>query len=162
MKACREWQDAIVEYVDGRCAPEKARKLESHLSTCEACAAVVREHRRLKLVVAQIPSVHTPAHLTRRIRDRARVERQRQLKSQWLVKFSFAAIGAALLAAALWWKVAPHHLPPSLPPDEPTLAQAIVQEYVGTTTHDAFSDPSLQMLARDAQMKVVQEEPISQ
>lgn len=159
MKACREWQNTIVEYVDGVCEPETAQRVEAHLAHCPACAQAVQTQQRVKQAVAQIDKQHAPAYLARRIRDRARSAIRRRNLARLIVRLSFA-LTAALAVIALWWNEA-HQLSSLAPPaDETALAQAIVQEYIGTTAGSGFSDPSLQMLSREAQMKTVKMGPM--
>ncbi|MEJ5252794.1 MAG: zf-HC2 domain-containing protein [Chthonomonadetes bacterium] len=162
MKACREWERTIVEYVDGLCPPEMMAKLEAHLASCEACARTVQEHLQLKQALAQLAPEHAPAHLSRRIRDHARSAVYRRRVVQTAVRLSFAAVAAAVSAIALWWSVSHQSMPVTPSTDESTLAQAIVQEYVGATSTSGFSDPSLQMLTREAQMKTLKMEPMLQ
>lgn len=162
MKACREWETTIVEYVDGVCQPETAAKLEAHLARCEACARTVQEHLQLKQALAQLAPEHAPAHLSRRIRDHARSAGHRRRVVQMATRLSFAAAAAAVVAVALWWNASRQQMPVVPSTDESTLAQAIVQEYVGATSSSGFSDPSLQMLTREAQMKTLKMEPVLQ
>ncbi len=163
MEACREWQEAIVEYVDGRCALETAVRLERHVSTCEACAHAVHEQQWLKQAMRQVPPQHAPAHLSRRIRDHARASLRRRSAVRTVWRLSFATTAVAVLAVlGWWWNASREPVLPALPQEDSTLAQAIVQEYVGATAHDGFSDPSLQMLAREAQMKTLRAVSVSQ
>lgn len=162
MKTCREWEQTIVEYVDGVCPPDIAQRLEGHLASCRACAEAVREHLWLKRAVAQLEREHAPAHLARRIRDHARASVRRRSLTRLLVRTSFAAAAAIAVVVAFWWNPLRPETVTVLPAEEPTVAQAIVQEYVGVTSNDGFSDPSLQMLAREAQMKTLRLEPMSQ
>lgn len=162
MKACKQWESTIVEYVDGVCQPEAARKLESHLADCEACVGAVREQLWLKHAVSQMERERAPGYLARRIRDHARVASRRRAFTRLFVRTSFAVSAAVVMVLAVWWG----HLRPTSDPvssaEESTVAQAIVQEYVGAASSDGFSDPSLQMLAREAQMRTLRLEPMSQ
>lgn len=162
MKACREWETAIVEYVDGTCQPETAQRLEAHLARCEGCAQAVLVQAQVKQALAQLEAEHAPAYLSRRIRDHARSAVRRRRLTRSTVRLAFAAAAMSAVVAALWWNASRQSLltPPSA--DEPTLAQAIVQEYVGATSTGEFSDPSLQMLAREAKLKSVKQEPTLQ
>lgn len=162
MNTCTEWEQTIVEYVDGVCPPDTAQKLEAHLASCKACAETVREHLWLKRAVAQLEREHAPVHLARRIRDHARASVRRRSLTRLLVRTSFAATVAVVGGIALWWNLLRPEVATVPPAEEPTVAQAIVQEYVGVTSSDGFSDPSLQMLAREAQMKTLRLEPMSQ
>ncbi|MCS6950287.1 MAG: zf-HC2 domain-containing protein [Armatimonadota bacterium] len=160
MKACREWEQAIVEYVDGVCAPEAAGRLEAHLAQCAACAKAVEAQRWLKAALAQLERERAPAYLTRRIRDRARTTAVRRVRGRQVRRLVYAA--AASVVVVMGWWAASNWTSESMPPaEEPTVAQAIVQEYVGATASDGFADPSLQMLAREAQLKSLGEEPRS-
>ncbi len=161
MEACREWQATIVDYVDGRCEPETAHELESHMASCEACRRALQAQQWIKQEVAQVPPQHAPAHLSRRIRDRARTARRQQAVARLWLRASFA-LTAVILLVALVWLHGVRQSSSRIYPEEPTLVQAIVQEYVGATAHDGFSDPSLQMLEREAQLKRVRVELVSQ
>lgn len=162
MRTCREWEQTIVEYVDGVCQPDVAQRLESHLASCEACAKAVREQLWLKRAVAQLERERAPAHLARRIRDHARACARRRSLTRFLMRTSLALTAAAAIVVAVWWGISRPTAVPLSSVEEPTVAQAIVQEYVGATSSDGFSDPSLQMLAREAQMKTLRLEPMSQ
>lgn len=159
MKACREWEQAIVEYVDGVCAPAVAHELESHLSRCAACAEVVKTQRWLKSALAQLGREHAPAYLTRRIRDHARVALRQRPRARAAVRLAWAT--AFCVVAIGWWAVSRFRATPTSPAQEPTVAQAIVLEYVGATANDAFADPSLQLLAQEAHAKTLRLEPTS-
>lgn len=162
MSVCREWEQTIVEYVDGVCQPDAAQKLHKHLATCEACAKAVREQLWLKRAVAQLQPEHAPAYLARRIRDHARTSTRRRSLRVWMVRTSLAVTVCAALGWVMWWGILRSTPVAPSSAEEPTVAQAIVQEYVGATSSDGFSDPSLQMLAREAQMKTLRLEPMSQ
>lgn len=162
MKVCREWEQTIVEYVDGVCQREAAKSLEAHLASCRACARAVHEQLWLKQMVAQLQPERAPAHLARRIRDHAGASVRRRSLTRTVMRLSFAATAVAAAVTAFWWNSSRPVAVPALPAEEPTVAQAIVQEYVFATSSDGFSDPSLQMLAREAQMKVLRLEPTSQ
>lgn len=161
MKACREWETIIVEYVDGMCSPEMVADLEAHLARCEACARAVQEHLQLKQALTQVAPEHAPAHLSRRIRDHARSAMYRRRVVHMATRLSFAA-AAAIAGVVLWWSVSRQPTPAVPSTDESNLAQAIVQEYVGATSTSGFSDPSLQMLTREVQMKTLKMEPVLQ
>lgn len=159
MKACRQWENTIVEYADEVCEPEAARRLEVHLAHCEACAQAVRQQKWIKHALTQVDTEHAPAYLARRIRDHARSALRRRTLARLIVRLSFAVTAVGVAVVALWWNASRQPLPPAPPTDESALAQAIVQEYIGTTAGGGFSDPSLQMLAREAQMKTLRMEP---
>jgi hypothetical protein len=115
----------------------------------------------MKRMVAQLEHEHAPAHLARRIRDHARASLRHRSWTRFVLRWSFAATAVAVVVVALWWNTFRPDTVPTLSSEEPTVAQAIVQEYVGAISSDGFSDPSLQMLTREAQMKVLQLEPTS-
>jgi len=162
MKACREWEQFIVEYVDGVLDEQPRRSLEIHLASCKACAEAVKVQRWAKLVVAQLERECAPDYLSRRIRHHARDSLRRQGAIRLLARASFATAVAATLLLMLWWGNLRPEKMPVVPVEEPTVAQAIVQEYVGAMSNDGFSDPSLQLLAREAQMKTLRLEPMAQ
>lgn len=162
MEVCREWETAIVEYVDGVCQPETAQRLEAHLARCEACARAVLAQAQVKQALAQLEAEHAPAYLSRRIRDHARTAMRRRRLARFTVRLAFATAAMTVAVIVLWWGAYRPSLLMPPPTDESTLAQAIVQEYVGATSTGDFSDPSLQMLAREAQLKSVKMEPTLQ
>ncbi len=161
MKACREWEQFIVEYVDGVIEEQPRRSLEAHLASCTACAEAVRVQRWAKQVVAQLEREHAPDYLSRRIRHHARGSVRRQGAIRLLARASFATVVAASLLLAFWWGNLRPEKMSAVPVEEPTVAQAIVQEYVGAMSNDGFTDPSLQLLAREAQWKTLRLEPIA-
>jgi anti-sigma factor RsiW len=162
MNACQQWEHTIVEYVDGVCQPEAAQQLQAHLMTCEACASTVRQQLWLKEAAAQLPREHAPAYLSRRIRHHARASLRRRGAVRFLGRASVATAVAAAAVLALWWGTVRSDRAVLLPAEEPTVAQAIVQEYVGAISNDGFHDPSLQLLARETQMKTLPLEPTAQ
>lgn len=149
MKACREREQAIVEYVDGTCEPQAARELEAHLARCAGCAEAVRAQQWLKQALAQLERDRAPAYLSRRIRDHARVALWQRARARRTLRLAAAAAAVAVVG---WWgasQLAPAPVPPA---EEQALAQAILQEYAGSAANDGFADPSLQLLAREAHL----------
>lgn len=160
MRACREWEPAIVEYVDGVCAPSVAQQLEVHLSRCTACAEAVEAQRWLRAALAQMERERAPAYLTRRIRDRGRAALPQRTRARRVGRLVWVTALCAL-AASGWWGASRFTARPVVPGEEPTVAQAIVTEYVDATANDAFADPSLQLLAQEAHTKTLRLEPTS-
>jgi flagellar biosynthesis/type III secretory pathway M-ring protein FliF/YscJ len=76
-----------------------------------------------------------------------------------LSRVSVAAALAAAVLLAFWWSNLRPNVTSLVPADEPTIAQAIVQEYLGAMHNDGFSDPSLQLLARETQLQILRLEP---
>jgi len=159
MKACRQWEQLIVEYVDGVLQEPHRRSLEDHLATCMGCAEAVETQRWTKQAVAQLERGHAPAHLSRRIQHHARASWGRQRTMRLLSRVSVAAALAAAMLLAFWWSNLRPNVTSLVPADEPTIAQAIVQEYLGAMHNDGFSDPSLQLLARETQLQILRLEP---
>lgn len=161
MNACREWEQVIVEVVDGHRATDRARALERHLAVCEGCRRAVEQQTWLKQTLSELPREQAPAFLTRRIRDHVRVGVRRRALARVACRVSIA-VAAAVLVAVVWWNASDPFSTRTLTLDEPTVAQAIVQEYVGASSNSGFSDPSLQMLAREAQMQTLRMESSAQ
>lgn len=151
MNACREWVEPIIEYVDNRCPPETAHRLEVHLQTCSSCARVVEQQRWVKQALLQVEKELAPADMSRRIRHHARASVRRMRTMHLVRRLTFASM--LLLATVVVWWTAARSPRPSV--EEPSLAQAVAQEYVGMTSSGGFSDPSLQLLDREARMQNV-------
>ena len=62
---CDEIRPLLSDYYDGEATPEEARKVESHLVTCEACRHVLAEYRILGGGLRTIPVPAPPAGLRR-------------------------------------------------------------------------------------------------
>lgn len=152
MKTCREWEQAIVEYVDGTCEPQAARELEAHLARCAACAQAVRAQQWLKQALTQLERDRAPAYLSRRIRDHARVALWQRARARRTLRLA-AAVTVVTAMVVGWWGVS-RLTPASVPAaEEQALAQAILQEYAESAANDGFADPSLQLLAREVHLR---------
>lgn len=154
MSACPQWLQLLVEYADESCPPELTRQVEQHLLTCKRCAEAVAAQRQVQRALKDLPRHRAPEHLSRRIRDRFRAA-QRIQRVDW--RWQVVAAACTLVAGvALWCQTSP---PVSqIDESEASVAQVVVQEYVDALSNDAFLDPSLQALRREASLKPLQRE----
>ena len=57
---CRELNDVLVDYVDGRLDPAEQRKIERHLEVCDNCRALVTDLRTIRAAAFMLDR-HEPA-----------------------------------------------------------------------------------------------------
>ena len=95
MKPCDEMIELISLRIDGALTPEEARRLDDHLSRCEACRAELAETERVWLALGALAEPEAPAGLAERIARRAAAPRRR-LFSPWAWGVTGAVAAAAI------------------------------------------------------------------
>lgn len=154
MSACPQWLQRLVEYADESCPPEVARQVEEHLLKCKGCAEAVATQRQVRRALKALPRRHAPEHLSRRIRDHLRAA-QRIRRVDW--RWRAVAAACVLAAGVVLWRQIAYPVSPT-DENEASVAQVVVQEYVNALSNDAFIDPSLQTLRREARLKPLHRE----
>jgi anti-sigma-K factor RskA len=106
-----EWTRRLSDYVDGEMSRRHARALEQHLRDCAACAAIVRDMRRL---VADAPALNLDSEpfddlwpgIERRLKPHVRTARPAWLTfpvGGLLPRLAASAVVIAFLAVAFLW-----------------------------------------------------------
>jgi len=98
---CREYREAIAEFVDGSLDPARQRALERHVEGCEACRALVADLKTIQAAAFTLDRVELPPHLWTAIRGRV-ADEPRPSGPGRLLAFppSRPALGIWLAAAA--------------------------------------------------------------
>jgi anti-sigma factor RsiW len=60
---CKEYRDAIAEFVDGSLDAARQRALERHVEGCEACRALVADLKTIQAAAFTLDRVELPPHL---------------------------------------------------------------------------------------------------
>jgi anti-sigma factor RsiW len=97
---CREYREAIAEFVDGSLDPARQRALERHVEGCEACRALVADLKTIQAAAFTLDRVELPPHLWPAIQ--ARVAEEPRPASGRLLGFprSRGALAVWIAAAA--------------------------------------------------------------
>ena len=72
--SCRDYSDAIAEFVDGALDPARQRDLERHVESCAACRALVADLKTIQAAAFTLERVELPPHLLPAIRARMAAE----------------------------------------------------------------------------------------
>ncbi|MBN2430853.1 MAG: zf-HC2 domain-containing protein [Acidobacteria bacterium] len=70
-KECRQLEALLSEYTDGSTSVGEAARIEAHLAGCARCRETLRDLRRLKAALANLPPLRPPAGLKMRIQEQA-------------------------------------------------------------------------------------------
>lgn len=103
--SCREYQDAIAEFVDGGLDAEGRRALEQHVYECSACRALVADLKMIQATAFTLERHQPPAEVWTAIRDRVAAERRSVERARILpwprtrTAWAAWAAAAALIAA---------------------------------------------------------------
>ncbi len=103
-----ELAERISGYADGELTVNEAREVESHLASCEACAARLARHRALSAAVhAELPALAAPDALRDRVRaavrDAAGPGAGHRPRSRSWGPLAYAAV--LLIAVAATWQL---------------------------------------------------------
>jgi anti-sigma factor RsiW len=71
---CRDYSDAIAEFVDGALDPARQRALERHVEGCPDCRALVADLKSIQAAAFTIDRVELPPHLWDAVRARVAAE----------------------------------------------------------------------------------------
>jgi anti-sigma factor RsiW len=104
--SCREYSDAIAEFVDGTLDPARQRALERHVEGCEACRALLADLKSIQAGAFTLDRHEVPRHVFATVQARVAAEppaRGRvlgwpQTRGAWA---SLAAAAALILATAI-------------------------------------------------------------
>ena len=121
---CEEFEEKILDRIDGRLAPEERPALERHLASCAACRTYAELHERLdaSLVIAVRPPVPSP-HFREKV-CRAALEPVHTRRTRVLYLLDLAGCASLAVIAAFLLRDVPQ-LPRELSPDA-SLAMAWV------------------------------------
>lgn len=94
--SCPGDHERIIAFLDGELPPAEARAVEEHLATCPVCTRLVEEHRRLDVLLGELPAA-PPLSVTLRVaaRHRQLVVRDRVTRwASWAAAICIVASGA--------------------------------------------------------------------
>src|SRR5438105_658784 len=72
---CRDVRDQLSDWVDGLLPLQQRAAVDTHLSSCAACAGVVRDLERIRDAARQLGPIDPPAHLWLEIAGQVQLER---------------------------------------------------------------------------------------
>jgi hypothetical protein len=61
--SCKDYSEAIAEFVDGSLDPARQRDLERHVEGCPACRALVADLRSIQAAAFTLDRIELPAHI---------------------------------------------------------------------------------------------------
>ena len=100
---CKQLEDQVIVYLDGKAAPAERRVVEAHLGECNGCRQRVAEFRQLWGVLEELPTVMPSASFDAAVRARVAAEPRRESFWSWLAptpRMAFAV--TALVVASVW------------------------------------------------------------
>jgi anti-sigma factor RsiW len=97
---CRNYSDAIAEFVDGALDPARQRELERHVEGCPACRALVADLKSIQAAAFTLDRVELPAHILPALRARLAEEPVSAPRARLLAFPVSRAARIAWLAAA--------------------------------------------------------------
>ena len=97
---CKEYRDAIAEFVDGTLDPAGQRELERHVEGCPACRALVADLKSIQAAAFTLDRVELPPHLLTSLRARLAEEPPASRGRLFTFPTSLGARAAWLAAAA--------------------------------------------------------------
>jgi anti-sigma factor RsiW len=68
--SCRDYSEAIAEFVDGALDPARQRELERHVEGCAACRALVADLKSIQAAAFTLDRVELPPHILPALRAR--------------------------------------------------------------------------------------------
>jgi hypothetical protein len=72
--SCRDYSDAIADFVDGSLDPARQRALERHVEGCDACRALIADLKSIQAAAFTIDRVELPPQLWSAVRTRIAAE----------------------------------------------------------------------------------------
>jgi len=99
MSDCEDLRQ-LSAYHDGELPPEERRRLEAHLTRCEACARELRSLRRLSQALAEAPIPELSPEALERLGAVAEAVRERVVLK---LTTRLAAVAASVLVACAVW-----------------------------------------------------------
>ena len=68
--SCKDYSEAIAEFVDGTLDPLRQRELERHVEACAACRSLVADLKSIQAAAFTLDRVELPSHLLPSLRAR--------------------------------------------------------------------------------------------
>jgi anti-sigma factor RsiW len=100
--SCKQFENHLLSYLDGRASAAERREVESHLANCAACRTRVEEYRRLWHALDKAPVIEPSLGFDARLRQRIAAEPRPGLWS-WFAPPPRLAIAVALLCLLSVW-----------------------------------------------------------
>ncbi|MDE2812682.1 MAG: zf-HC2 domain-containing protein [Gemmatimonadota bacterium] len=150
---CSWTQERIEAYIDGELTPVEQDRLETHAATCAACAAELKDARRLVGELRDLPALTCPDAVSQALQDRiyrTRQDRWRTAAKRWYKPLAAAAV---LVLIAGYHLFDPEPVPPTFSPKEVAQARRQVEwtlaylddlnSRMGTAVRDDVIQPRL-------------------
>ena len=98
---CEHVINQIDEFIDEQLSESGRGSLEAHMSQCDACSAVLEQHRHIRASLAELPVAEPDPEFFARALDTATaaIPRRRSMVHRW--RHGLAAAAAVLLVAGL-------------------------------------------------------------
>jgi hypothetical protein len=103
--SCQDYEALIGDYVDGTTDEAQRASVESHLTTCASCRAVVADFMVIRAASLSLEPQVPPSHVWRKLSAAIEAEPKPLLGvggAQWWRMFAPAAAMAVLVAALSW------------------------------------------------------------
>ena len=133
--SCQEYEAQIGDYIDGTMDAAQRASLESHLTTCASCQAVVADFTVIRAASLSLEPQVPPPHVWRKLSAAIEAEPKPLLGfgTQWWRTFAPVA-AMAVLVGSLTWTAAQLTVVPSEPlaqlvPATPNEPASILAEY---------------------------------
>ena len=103
---CKGIRERLSAYLEGAASLEEKSLIEHHLSSCQACGAVLEDLKKAAALVKGLEEVEPPAWMTQRVMSRIRAEEAakkglfRRLFYPLHVKIPIEAVATVLIAVA--------------------------------------------------------------
>ncbi len=100
---CKQMENRLIAYLDGRASDAERRDVEAHLAACVAYRTRAEEFRRLWEVLDEVPMQEPSPAFDARLRARIAAEPPRPSWWAWLVPSPRLAFAVSLLLLLLVW-----------------------------------------------------------
>jgi anti-sigma factor RsiW len=97
---CKDYSEAIAEFVDGSLDPGRQRELERHVEGCPACRSLLADLKSIQAAAFTLDRVELPAHILPNLQARLADERLPARRGQLLALPASRGARLAWLAAA--------------------------------------------------------------
>jgi anti-sigma factor RsiW len=120
---CKDFEDALSAFADGRCEPAERTLVESHLTSCGDCRTYLRWVQGLKKAVGRIPMPSAPEDLNAGLTKRHNnipltlPSPQRKEGRHWILPRLSWGLAAACAGLAVIFALRHYQAPPRLSVD---------------------------------------------
>jgi anti-sigma factor RsiW len=157
--SCKDYSEAIAEFVDGTLDSLRQRELERHVEACPACRSLVADLKSIQAAAFTLDRVELPAHLLPSLHARLAEESAVSTRGRLLAfptsrgaRFAWMAAAAALLVITAAGILSLTRPSVSHPPEQAAVAPA------ATNPDDAVASVQAELqLATDHYEKAIQQ-----